>query len=332
MNRAVILEQPGPPEALVFGNWPMDGPLPPHHVRVALKAAGVNPIDTKLRQRGTFYPENGRAVLGCDGAGTVVEVGDRVAKVRVGDEVYFCQGGLGDTPGTYGEQAWVNERFLASKPQSLSFAAAAAAPLVCITAWEALFDQAELQSGQTVLIQAGAGGVGHVAVQLAKLRGARVCATVSTETNAQWVKSLGADHYILYPNTDVTTAVLDWTDGEGVDVAFDTVGGATLSQCFALTRYYGDVVTLLAPDATTDWAIARTRNLRVSFELMLTPMLKGLDSGRLHQAAILRQCGEWFDQGRLRIEVHKTFPLAAAADAHRYLERGSMVGKLVLLP
>ncbi len=144
----------------------------PHQVLVALKAAGVNPIDTKIRKRGTFYPEQMPAILGCDGAGIVEAVGAAVQDFRPGDEVYFCSGGLGRAgTGNYAEYALIEADYLAHKPKSLSFAEAAAVPLVLITAWEALYDRARLQSGQSVLIHGGAGGVGHVAIQLAKLRG-----------------------------------------------------------------------------------------------------------------------------------------------------------------
>ncbi len=120
------------------------------------------------------------AILGCDGAGVVEVVGQAVRRFRPGDEVYFCNGGIGGHPGNYAEWAIVDEAFAARKPNSLSFAEAAAAPLVLITAWEALYDRAQLQAGQRALIHAGVGGVGHVAVQLAKLQGATVCTTVST--------------------------------------------------------------------------------------------------------------------------------------------------------
>ena len=199
-----------------------------------------------------------------------------------------------------------------------------------ITAWEALYDRGRLQAGQTVLVQAGAGGVGHVAIQLAALRGARVCTTVSSPEKANFVEGLGADLAIFYPHIDVAQAVLDWTGGKGVDLAFDTVGGAVLSQCFGATRYCGDVVTLLAPASDTDWRTARNRNLRVGYELMLTPMLQGLTAAQEHHTEILRQCAQWFDQGRLQIQLSQTFPLAAAAAAHQRLAQGAMLGKVAL--
>lgn len=298
---------------------------------IQLKAAGINPIDTKLRQRGTFYPDRSPTILGCDGAGVVEAVGSRVQQFQIGDEVYFCNGGLGGARGNYAEYAVVDERFVAHKPRSIDFATAAAAPLVLITAWEALFDRGRLEAGRQVLIQAGAGGVGHVAIQLAKMAGATVYTTVSSEQKAAFVDHLGVDRTILYPRTDVVRTILDWTSGEGVDLGVDTVGGSILSQTFAATRMYGDVVTLLAADGQTDWKTARDRNLRVSFELMLTPMLKGAIEAQQDQAKILQQCARLIDQQTLTIHLAKVFPLAEAAAAHCLLEQGGIVGKIVLV-
>lgn len=300
-------------------------------ILVRLQAAGVNPIDTKLRRRGTFYPDQMPAILGCDGAGVVEAVGANVQRFRVGDEVYFCQGGLGNRLGNYAQLAVLDERFVARKPASMSFVEAAAAPLVLITAWESLFDRGCLQAGQQVLIHAGAGGVGHVAVQLAKLHEAVVCTTVSSQEKAVFVHQLGVDQIIIYTETDFVQAALDWTQGEGVDLALDTVGGETFDRTFSAVRVYGDVVTILEPPAYTNWKTARNRNLRIGYELMLTPMLQGLVTAQQHQAKILEQCADWIDQGKLKIHVSKIFPLEQAAKAHQLLEAGSVVGKIVLL-
>lgn len=327
--KAVLMTASGAPEVLQLQEWPDPIVQTEMDLLVRLKAMGVNPVDTKLRSRGTFYPERMPAILGCDGAGVVEAVGAQVQRFKIGDEVYFCNGGVGNHPGNYAEFAVVDQRFAAFKPAALSFAEAGAAPLVLITAWEALRDRGRLEAGQRVLVHAGAGGVGHVAIQLARLAGARVCTTVSSEAKADFVSQLGAEP-ILYLETDFVQATLDWTGGQGVDLAFDTVGGATLNKTFAATRFYGDVVSLLEPKET-DWKTARLRNLRFSQELMLTPMLEGLVGAQQHQANILQECSRLFDQGQLSIHVSKTFPLGAAADAHRLLEAGSTMGKIVLL-
>jgi NADPH2:quinone reductase len=297
---------------------------------VRLKAAGVNPIDTKLRARGTYYPERMPAILGCDGAGVVEAVGNGVSRFKPGDAVYFCNGGIGGHPGTYAEYAVVDERFASRKPAVLDFSQAAAAPLVLITAWEALHDRARMTAGQTVLIHAGAGGVGHVAIQLAKAAGCRVLTTVGSAGKADFVRQLGADEAILYRETDFVAAVLGLTQGQGADVVFDTVGGATFNASFAAVRPYGDLVTLLQPGPETDWKVARLRNLRVSQELMLSPMYFGWTEAQQHQAWILEQCAELFEADKLSIRVDRTLPLGEAAEAHRLIEAGGMTGKLVL--
>ena len=329
--KAVLMTAAGEPEVLQMGDVPPPQLQGERDLLVRLKAAGVNPIDTKLRRRGTFFPDQMPAILGCDGAGVVEAVGPGVQQFQVGDEVYFCNGGLGGHPGNYAELTVVDERFVAPKPKSLTFAEAAAAPLVLITAWEALYDRARLEAGQTVLVHAGAGGVGHVAIQLAKLRGAQVCTTVSSPEKAEFVRQLGADQPILYTQTDFVQAALDWTSGLGVDVGFDTVGPEILSRTLSAIKVYGDAVTILMPDPAMDWKTARDRNLRISLELMLTPMLQGLVEAQAHQAEILRQCGAWFDQGQLKLHLTETLPLQQAAEAHRQIESGSTTGKIALV-
>lgn len=331
LMKAIVFETPGSPSVLKLQDISAPTIQTETEVLVRLRAAGINPIDTKLRSRGTFYPEKTPHVLGCDGAGVVEAVGAAVQSVQVGDEVFFCHGGLGGSIGTYAEFAVVDERFLALKPAALSFAEAAAAPLVLITAWESLYDRGRLQPGQKVLILAGAGGVGHVAIQLASLQGAEVCTTVSSEAKAEFVRQLGADSVILYKNTDVVDRVLTWTQGQGVDLAFDTVGGETFYQTIPAVKIYGDLVTILEPDpALGNLKTARTRNLRISLELMLTPMLQGLVEEQEQQAKILQQCARLCDRDLLKIHVSQTFPLEQAQAAHELLETGSVTGKIVL--
>ena len=328
--KAIVMTQAGGPEVLKLKKVSEPKIQVDTELLVRLKAAGVNPIDTKLRSRGTFYPEKMPAILGCDGAGVVEAVGKNVEKFRVGDEVYFCDGGLGGETGNYAEFTVVDEKFVSKKPQSLSFAEAGAAPLVLITAWESLYDRGKLQPGQRVLIHAGAGGVGHVAIQLAKLQGAEVATTVSSK-NSDFVRQLGADLAIDYKQTNFVQRVLDWTDGEGVDLAFDTVGKDTFFKTVEAIKLYGDLVTILEPDTSLgNLKEARKRNLRIGLELMLTPMLQGLVDEQKDQAKILQQCARLIDEGKLKIHVNHAYPLAEAMEAHRNLEAGGMTGKYVL--
>lgn len=331
--KAIVMNTPGTPDVLTLQD--VDDPkiTTPTEILVKLKAAGINPIDTKIRQRGTFYPDDMPAILGCDGAGIVEAVGSEVRDFQPGDEVYFCTGGLGKSQtGNYAQFAVVESHLVALKPTSLSFAEAAAAPLVLITAWESLYDRGRLEKGQKVLIHAGTGGVGHVAIQLAKLKGTQVCTTVGNPDKARLARQFGADETINYQQTDFVQGVLNWTQGEGVDLAFDTVGGKTFFDSCNAIKVYGDLVTILQPDPSIgNLKVARDRNLRISLELMLTPGLKGLINAQNHQTFILKECAKLIDNGQLKIHLSQTFPLAEAAAAHQLLEQGSMIGKIALL-
>ncbi len=330
--KAIVITEVGGPEVLTLQEVPAPQIKTETELLVRLQAAGVNPIDTKLRSRGTFYPEKMPAILGCDGSGVVEAVGSGVQKFQVGDPVYFCDGGLGDQNGNYAEFTVVDEKFVSRKPNALSFAEAAAAPLVLITAWESLYDRGKLQPGQRVLIHGGAGGVGHVAVQLAKLQGAEVATTVGSDASADLVHQLGADLVMNYKEIDFVQQVLEWTEGEGVDLAFDTVGKDTFFKTVQVVKVYGDLVTILEPDTSLgNLKEARKRNLRIGLELMLTPMLQGLVDEQKDQTKILQQCARLIDEGKLKIYVSQTFPLAEATLAHQMLEAGNTTGKLSLI-
>jgi NADPH2:quinone reductase len=331
--RAILLEQPGDPDQLRLHEVADPDLATGTQLRVRLHAAGINPLDTKLRARGTYYPEQTPAILGCDGAGVIESSGPDVTQYQIGDLVMFFNGGIGGhgvDQGNYAEYTLVDAAYVAHIPDNIDFAHAAAAPLACITAWESLFDRVQLKSTDTILIHAGAGGVGHIAIQLARNIGARVITTIGDESRRTFVESLGADLAINYRAQNFVEEVLSWTEGKGADVCFDTVGGKTLEQSFAATKVYGDIVTLLQPDVDTDWKTARIRNLRITQELMLTPMVLSLSDARHHQGEILRRCAALMATGALEIEVAATYPLEQAADAHRRIEAGGMQGKLVL--
>ncbi|CAK0780419.1 hypothetical protein CCP3SC15_750001 [Gammaproteobacteria bacterium] len=155
--------------------------------------------------------------------------------------------------------------------------------------------------------------------------------TVGNAEKAAFVRKLGANPF-LYRERDFVTEAMAWTSGEGVDLAFDTVGGSIFPATFSAVRVYGDLVTLLQPSTEVDWSIARSRNLRISLELMLTPMHLGLPAALRHQGKILEHCAALAQAGKLRIHVADTLPLAQAAIAHQRIQKGTMTGKLVLVP
>ena len=204
-------------------------------------------------------------------------------------------------------------------------------PLVLLAAWEALVERANLQAGQTILIHAAAGGVGHVALQLAHHLGANIAATVGNEENVGLVHGLGAEKIIEYREQDFVQEILQWTEGKGADVVFDTVGGETFLRSLNAVRIGGKLVTLLStPLSLADTQLARLRNLSLCYELMLTPQVMKLHDERIRQRRILEQCAQLVEAGRLGVLVSHRLPLEQAAEAHRMIEQGGMTGKIIL--
>jgi NADPH2:quinone reductase len=323
------MSKTGGTEVLELRDIPAPELKTPTDVLVKLKAAGVNPVDAKIR-RGFYPPQTLPTIPGCDGAGIIEETGKEVTRFKAGDEVYFFHGGIGAGTGNYAEYIVLDERFIAKKPESIDFVHAAALPLIAITAWEALHDRARLQPGYTVLIHAGAGGVGHIAIQVAKAAGAKVCTTVSSDEKAKFVRQLGADCIINYKQQNFVDAVMQWTGGQGVDIAMDNVGGELIQASFPAVKHFGDLVTLLQVPDKTDWTQARMRNLRFSFEIMLTPLLFNLEGAQRHQTWILEQCTKLVDDHRLSVHVSESLPFEQVALAHKKIESGSTAGKIVL--
>lgn len=326
--KAVLMKTNGGTDVLQVADVSVPELPSSSHLRVKLYAAGVNPVDTKLRKGGVpSLP----AILGCDGAGVVESVGAAVTRFQPGDEVFFFNGGIGTEPGNYAEYTVIHEDYAAAKPRGLSMNEAAALPLVWITAWESLLDRTQLKAGESVLIHAAAGGVGHVAVQLAKHIGARVAVTVSDPEKAAFARQLGADKVIDYKAEDFVAAALEWTGGQGVDVVFDTVGGDTFCRSFGAAKVYGKVVTLLQTACeANDLKTARSRNQSIHYELMLTPLQLGMHNARVKQREMLEAASGLIEGGKLEIRVSQVLPLEQAAEAHRLIESGHTMGKVVL--
>ncbi|MGH3556627.1 MAG: zinc-binding dehydrogenase [Mycobacterium sp.] len=173
-----------------------------------------------------------------------------MTRFKEGDEVYYFDGGFIGVPGSFAQFKILDERYVARKPRSLTFAEAAVLPVVTTTTWEALYDRACLGSGEHLLVQGGAGGLGHIGIQLGKLVGARVAATVSTEAKADLARRVGADLVINYRNEDVAAAIVAWTGHNGLDVVYDTVGDPVFSQSVDLLGYHGRLVSAAYP---THW-------------------------------------------------------------------------------
>jgi NADPH2:quinone reductase len=323
--KAVVLDEFG--TDLVLRNVPRPVPAA-GEVLVRVVSSGVNPLDTKIRAGAAAHARvTPPMILGIDLAGVVTEVGPGITGFAVGDEVYGMTGGVGDRPGSLAEYTAVDAELLARKPARLSMAQAAALPLAVITAWEGLVDRANARDGDLVLVHGGAGGVGHVAVQLALARGATVFATGS-EASLDRIRRLGAEP-IDYRAMTARDYVASATGGEGFDVIFDTVGGKTLDDSFAAARTYtGHVVSILGWGSHS-LAPLSFRGATYSGVFTLLPLLTG--KGRAHHGQILAQAAELADAGLLTPLVDPApYYLETVADAHRAVETGTSAGKVVV--
>ena len=276
--RAMVATGRGGPDVLELRNVPRPGPAGRNDVLVRLKAASLNPADTFFRALGPYIESDGPLVLGHDGAGIVEAVGDAVTGIAVGDRVCFCHGGIGAAPGTYAEFAVVPDTVLAKLPAGIDFETAAALPLVAITLTESLYERADLRKDEFVLVHAGAGGTGHVGIQLARLRrvrGARVATTVSGGRKAALAEELGAELVVPYRDRDFVSAVREWQPA-GLDVALDNVGPEIMQRTYRAMAPYGRIVTLMGTPADTDDTLAYNLNLTIHNVMMLTPMWLGI--------------------------------------------------------
>ena len=304
-------------------------PIPKRgEVLVRISASGVNPLDTKIRAGKADHARVPLpAILGMDLAGVVESVGPEVRGFKPSDKVFGLTGGIGGVPGSLAEFAAVDSNLLAIQPTNFTMRQAAALPLSFITAWEGLVDHANVHVGQRVLIHAGAGGVGHIAVQLAVALGAKVFATVSPEKTAI-VEQFGATP-IDYKTTSTEAYMNQHTAGEGFDVIYDTVGGATLDSSFAAVRpYTGHVVSCLG------WgqhvlAPLSFRSATYSGVFTLSPLLTG--KGRIHHGEILREAAKLAEAGKLMPLLNgRQFGFETIEDAYRAVESGEAVGKVVV--
>lgn len=306
--RAISQDVLGGPE--VLKEVELERPTPrPNEVLVRVRAAGVNPTDWKHRANGGFLGEP-PFVLGWDVSGVVEAVGIGVARFRPGDEVF----GMLSYPfghGSHAEYVTAPARAFAPKPASIDHTQAGALPLVSLTAWQALVEYADVRPGQRVLVHAAAGGVGHVAVQIAKARGAYVIGTASAGKH-EFLRGLGADELIDYRETDFAEAVKD------VDVVLDTLGGETSVRSLKVLRAGGVVVSILPVGSAEFHEEAERLGVRAVRMLV--------DADR----ADLRAITDLVEKGQLRVEIAGTFPLGGAAEAHALGDTGRTTGKLVL--
>lgn len=295
-------------------------------VLVRIVASGVAPLDTKIHAGQAAHARHPLPnILGMDMAGVVESVGPGVSGFRRGDEVYGLTGGVGGLQGSLAQYAAVDADLLAAKPANLTMREAASLPLNIITAWEGLIDRAQVHSGQTALIQGGAGGVGHIAAQIARARGARVFATGSSGDRA-YIEQLGAT--FVDKTTPVAGYVAEHTAGEGFDLVYDTVGGAVLDASFNAVAQFGHVVSALGW-GTHALAPLSFRAATYSGVFTLLPMLTG--KGRAHHGEILRSATEMIEAGKIvpRLDP-RHFALDTILEAYASLRDRTIKGKLVV--
>jgi len=321
--KAIQVSQTGGPEVLTLVDVPVPS-IKPDQALVQIKASGVNFIDVYFREG--RYPAQLPFINGQEASGVVTEVGSEVFDLKVGDHVAYTS-----SLGSYAEYAAVPAARLIKVPESLSFDQAAAAMLQGMTAHYLLYSSYKLQAGETALIHAAAGGVGLLLVQLAKRIGARVIATAGTEEKAQLARDAGADECIIYTQADFEVETKRLTDGKGVHVVYDGVGKATFDKDLEVLRLRGYLVLFGGSSGAVP-----------PFDLIKLSQKGSLFITRptLAHYTATREELEWrasdilgsIARGELKLRIHKSYPLAEAAQAHRDLEGRKTTGKLLLVP
>jgi NADPH:quinone reductase-like Zn-dependent oxidoreductase len=313
--KAVVMREHGDPEVLAVEQ--VERPAPGSgEVVIEMAAAGLNPVDTQVRSGSWVLDAMGGPpmVLGWDVAGTVAEIGSGVASLRAGDRV-FGMPSFPELARCDAEYVIAPEAQIAPAPAGLSDEQAGALPLAGLTAWQALVDQADVREGERVLVQAAAGGVGHLAVQIAKARGAHVIGTARAEKH-DFLRELGVDDPVDYTAGRVDRLVSD------VDVTVDLVTEDEDGLLASLsTLRGGGRLVVIAGDLSDRVREVAEREGKRAMEMLVSP-----DRGALESLASLA------DEGRLTVRVESAFPLDRAADAHRRQESGRVTGKLVLTP
>lgn len=322
--RAFIVPKLGPADVMQLGEMP--NPIPKEHeLLVEVHATSVNPVDAKIRV-GT-RPRTLPLVLGYDASGVVVGLGSAVTGFKIGDEVY-------GSPNTFGyganaEYVVLDSRAAAHKPKSLDHVHAACLPLVSLTAYEALHERARIQPGQTVLIHAGAGGVGHIAVQLAKLHGCKVITTAGRDESIAFCRDvLKADVVIDYRKEDFVARVKELTSDQGVPVVFDTVGGETFKKSIECVAPLGQLVAITASDPGSAAPLLLYKSITVHYEFMGARVAYNQQPEK--QNAILREIAKLVDAGQLKVHVSKVWEFEELVEAHRAIESSRTIGKMAV--
>lgn len=327
--KAMVIEQFGGPE--VFVEREVETPEPAEgQVRIKVVASSVNPLETKIRsglvKTGPAMP----AILNGDVSGIVEKVGPGVTGFAEGDEVFGCAGGVGQWQGALADYMVADVRLLTRRTPAITLPLneCAAVPLVFLTAWSALVDRAQLQPGEHALIHAGTGGVGHMAVQIAKDLGARVATTVSTEAKAEEARRLGADDIIFYKDESVEEYRQRLTAGKGFSLVFDTVGGNNLNRTIEAAGVNGRMCSINTR-STHDLTQMHAKSLTLHVIFRSISLLHGI--GMDDQPRLLQAMQDLLEQGKVRPLIDsQRFRFTEIGAAHRHLESGQAMGKILL--
>ncbi len=329
--KAAFIEAPGPPENLVYGDF-ADPTLGPGQCLVRVEAAAVNPIDTYIRSGAVAMPVPWPFIPGCDFAGEVVALGPGVTRVKVGDPVWGSNQGLLGRQGSLAEWVAVDEGWVYRRPDGVSSESAAALALVGITAHLGLFSHAALQSGETVFVRGGSGGVGSMVVQMARLTGARVVTTAGSEEKAELCRSYGADAVILYREEDLASKLAELVPG-GVDLWWETLREPDFDLVVGALARRGRMVLMAGRTARPPFPVGPFYVKGCSLHGFAM-----FNATADEQAACAADINNWLLTGGLRAPIDRILPLEQAAEAHRLQESstlgatGDLKGKIVLRP
>lgn len=327
--KAMVIRQFGGPE--VFEMADIERPdVKPGYALVKIFASSLNPIETKIRSGlvtaiTPLFP----AILNADFSGEIVALGENTHPWNIGDEVFGCAGGVGSLQGALAEYMLVDVNLIAKKPSMIDHSTAALYPLVSITAWEALIEKVQVNAGDKILIHGAAGGVGHIAMQLAKQLGAKAYGTVRNQKQAEIAKEFGAEAVILAEQETVEEYTEKYTGGKGFDIVLDTVGGSNLANSFKAVKLNGSVCSTNGR-VTLDLSMMHSKAISLHIIFMLIPLVHNIERER--HSEILDQIRKMIEKGQLRINRdERQFYFDEIGEAHRYIEARKALGKISLI-
>jgi NADPH2:quinone reductase len=329
--KAAFIERTGSPDVIQFGDLPQPK-IGPAQVLVKTGAVAVNPIDTYIRNGANYWPLPNPFIIGCDFAGTVVEVGPQVTGLQPGDRVWGSNQGLMGRQGSFAEYIGTDAHWLYPTPSDVSDEAAAATALVGITAHLGLFNRAQIKAGETLFVNGGSGGVGSIVVQMAKAAGAKVIATAGCPEKMAAVKALGADEVLNYKTDDIAAAVQRFAPG-GVNVYWETVREPDFEKIVPLLAERGRLILMAGRDAKPTFPVGPFYVKGCS--LLGFVMFKATPE---EQRVCASDISRWLSSGLVKPHIGKVLPLAEAAEAHRLQEdntlrkSNTLAGKIVLKP